>query len=133
MNKEFIPYKEALVLKELGFDEPCLGYYNTDPYLKKPPFNLNKPFKHEWCLAAPLYQQAFRWFREKYKMHCYILLRRSSDDKSYTFHICTLINHIVHEISEDVLNKSKVNQTHFEAELACLKKLIEITKEKSTT
>ena len=28
MNKEFIPYEQALVLKELGFDEPCFGYYN---------------------------------------------------------------------------------------------------------
>ena len=28
MNKEFIPYEQALELKELGFDEPCLGCYD---------------------------------------------------------------------------------------------------------
>ena len=27
MEKEFIPYEQALALKELGFDEPCFGYY----------------------------------------------------------------------------------------------------------
>ena len=27
MNKEFIPYEQALALKELGFDEPCFGQY----------------------------------------------------------------------------------------------------------
>jgi hypothetical protein len=27
MNKDFVPYEQALVLKELGFDEPCFGYY----------------------------------------------------------------------------------------------------------
>ena len=27
MNKEFIPYEEALKLKDLGFDKCCLGYY----------------------------------------------------------------------------------------------------------
>ena len=27
MDKEFFPYEEALALKELGFDEPCFGYY----------------------------------------------------------------------------------------------------------
>ena len=27
MEKEFIPYKQALALKELGFDEPCLFLY----------------------------------------------------------------------------------------------------------
>ena len=27
MEKEFIPYQEALLLKELGFDEPCFTHY----------------------------------------------------------------------------------------------------------
>lgn len=30
MTKEFIPYKQALELKELGFDEPCFTYYFED-------------------------------------------------------------------------------------------------------
>ena len=29
MEKEFVPYTEALELKELGFDEPCFAYYLT--------------------------------------------------------------------------------------------------------
>ena len=28
MNKEFVKYEQALALKELGFDEPCIGWYN---------------------------------------------------------------------------------------------------------
>jgi hypothetical protein len=67
MEKEFLPYEQALELKELGFDEQCLGYHNLDPYLPNPTFNLVRPFEHEWCLPAPLYQQAFRWFRETYE------------------------------------------------------------------
>jgi len=27
MKKEFLPYDRALKLKQLGFDEPCLGFY----------------------------------------------------------------------------------------------------------
>ena len=27
MNKEFVPYEQALDLKELGFDEPCILLY----------------------------------------------------------------------------------------------------------
>lgn len=69
MEKEFVRHEISLELKQLGFDEPCLGYYNTDPYLKTPVFNMVKPFDHEWCLPAPLYQQVFRWFREKYGVH----------------------------------------------------------------
>jgi hypothetical protein len=29
MNNEFISYEQALALKELGFEESCLGYYTT--------------------------------------------------------------------------------------------------------
>jgi hypothetical protein len=29
MNKEFVPYEQALALKELGFNEPCFGNYNN--------------------------------------------------------------------------------------------------------
>jgi hypothetical protein len=62
MEKEFVPYQQALELKELGFDEPCLMYYD---YL----CTLVESGVYE-C-KAPLYQQVFRWFREKYNAHIY--------------------------------------------------------------
>ena len=75
MKKEFIPYEEALALKELGFDEPCLAIYEHKSKKLLPRSNLipdwfnkiddNTGF--EWKMSAPLYQQAFRWFREKYE------------------------------------------------------------------
>ncbi len=120
MKNEFVPYAEALALKELGFNDSAFGYYNIDPQLKTPAFNLAKPFDHEWCLPAPLYQQAFRWFREK----------------EYDFNI-------VKELSNDLvtrvyvywcgylgigIDRSEEYETYEEAELACLVKLIEIVK-----
>jgi hypothetical protein len=30
MKNQFIPHELSLELKKLGFDEPCLGYYNCD-------------------------------------------------------------------------------------------------------
>ena len=63
MNKEFIPYEQALELKELGFDEGCLARYFEDG--KSIFYTQSKIFKD--CIPAPLYQQAFRWFRKKYK------------------------------------------------------------------
>ena len=30
MEKEFVSYEQALALKELGFDEPCFGYYEPN-------------------------------------------------------------------------------------------------------
>jgi hypothetical protein len=59
MGKEFVPYQQALELKELGFDEPCFGEFNKD----EKDGNI--------FTSAPLYQQVFRWFREKYNAHIY--------------------------------------------------------------
>ena len=105
MIKEFIPHEQALALKELGFDEPCLMYYD-----------------YSWTLVesgvyeckAPLYQQAFRWFREK----CSIFL---SVDVNYCYKI-----YVNDEFFEESINYN----SHEEAEVECLKKLIEIVKSK---
>ena len=113
MNKEFIPYEQALALKELGFDEPCFGYYSIDSLnLKTPTFNLEKPFEYEWCLPAPLYQQAFRWFREKHGLRHFI-------EYDYGYYIALIQPPLVYSHGD----------TYEEAELACLKKLIELSTE----
>ena len=82
MEKEFIPYDESLALKELGFDELCICIYNREKSLRVNVFNNpNDRFKsvrlsyNNGKIPAPLYQQAFRWFREKYKLQAEILWR----------------------------------------------------------
>lgn len=59
MEKEFIPYEQALALKELGFDEDCLGYYTKEGMILGSSFALCGKI----CNII-LYQQAFRWLRE---------------------------------------------------------------------
>jgi hypothetical protein len=122
MKKEFIPYEQALALKELGFDEPCIRYYWTDSMFSK---TYNEPFnysKKENTISAPLYQQAFRWFREKYVLHphiCYL-------DEFKVWH------YDIYKLAYGLWTKPerRQNNTYEEAELECLKKLIEIIKEK---
>jgi hypothetical protein len=121
MEKEFIPYKQALALKELGFDETCFGYWNIDPQLKNPTFNMVKPFEHDWCLPAPLYQQVFRWFREKYDLISYVHpLALLQDTKKWCYEITNF---------ESSWDEDSDLHTPEEAELACLIKLIEIVKD----
>jgi hypothetical protein len=124
MEKEFLDYTEALALKELGFDEPCLGYFDCERDFK---FIFNKQ-KFLSCEAAtPTYRTAFRWFREK---HGWI---------SNVWTICISTDGITSfEYAIDTLNDLGVSQyrenfpykTYEEAELECLKNLIEIVKEK---
>jgi len=125
MNKEFIPYEQALELKELGFDEECLGYYNIDPSLKHVPFNPMPPFEHEWCLPAPLYQQAFRWFREKYGLAYQFQYYHVT---KWTFQILEFTE--IKITPNTLVSETSKVLTYEEAELACLKKLIEIVKYK---
>jgi hypothetical protein len=114
MKKEFIPYELALKMKVLGFDEPCVAFYEESKRLSIG-FNwLNGDGKNsnlQEC-TAPLYQQAFRWFRKEYDLN-YVIVKAES--WFYTINGC---------------NTQEGFNTYEEAELACLKKLIEIVKSK---
>lgn len=58
LEKEFIPYEQALALKELGFDEFCFAYYKD---IKGEKVLLDDSMNFDGECDAPLYQQAFRW------------------------------------------------------------------------
>lgn len=124
-QQEFIPYQQALELKELGFDELSLDAYykTTDGGVSLVRFpdeerQINYPFER---IPAPLYQQAFRWFREKYELIFHI----ECDYNSFLGYKDGYIPiYSLYPYSHDCY------KTYEEAELACLNKLIEIVKNK---
>ena len=134
--KDFIPYQEALELKELGFDEPCFAYFEYDKKLVYTGIvsqNKNSFWVgNEIIITAPTYSQAFRWFREKYKLHSSINLGVSDEqDRSgleYDEYIFVIEG--VNGRDYDNYNTPKFSKSPEEAELACLRKLIEIVKNK---
>jgi hypothetical protein len=111
MKNDFIPYEQALALKGLGFGEPCYGWFDTG-YLR---FGC---YESEYVtglgdLPAPLYQQAFRWFREKCGLNHFVELDVDCEPSYYNAYVqCSLVYH---------------GDNYEEAELACLKKLIELS------
>ena len=130
MDKEFVTYEQALNLKELGFDEPCFGYYNMVNHSGKFQFDTRIWENSDDYIEAPTFSQAFRWFREKYVLLGFIEPANGYEDKSlFAFYICDDEQNIV----DDSHSYSKDSSLHFktyeEAELACLIKLIEIIKE----
>jgi hypothetical protein len=122
MKKEFVPYKLALELKQLGFDEPCFAVY----YSKDKSFSWHHHIDHtndepvldsgEYNISAPLFQQAFRWFREKYELYSFVF----KFDEGFGYET----------YKEGVTQTNESFDTYEEAELACLQKLIEIVKTK---
>ena len=128
MNNEFIPYEQALELKELGFNEECLASYICHKEVR---FDIqeqsgirwhsvkNSEFEGGEHCAIPLYQQAFRWFREEHGHNGVV-----EGCKKHGFEWC-----IFPDMEHYIKPPNNFN-TYEEAELACLKKLIEVIKTK---
>ena len=128
MESLFCPYELALELKELGFDEISLFYYDTvyegNPLSHCPHLLLNSQlegFENE-PISAPLWQQAFRFFREKYGLH-YIICKNIQMD-GYGYREVTLIPYMEE-------NENTIFKTYEEAEVECLVKLIKIAKKQN--
>jgi hypothetical protein len=115
MEKEFVPYEPSLVLKELGFNEPCFGYYpNNEFQFFADVRSCNTNSEFGFYPTAPTYSQTFRWFREKYGY--YYPIHRTTNNT----------NQVLYSIGPYAGDYF----TYEEAELACLIKLIEIVKNK---
>ena len=138
MKNEFLPYDRALKLKQLGFDEPCFGYHYT---LNGKDWKFADNHKyHEiddqlviganFTLLAPLFQQAFRWFRENYSLYSLIGIHPNTKEwySSYQNLNWSGKETIDFIKTEDRRIRFK---TYEEAELACLDKLIEIVESKN--
>ena len=135
VDKEFVPYEEALALKELGFDEPCFAFFQVEYTELLPTMvdddeeyrltgyrtcsNLEMPKNYT---LAPTFSQALRWFRERKLLG---LVCPIDDWNSWSYSVQ----------GEDCMSPffqmvyCEEYKTYGEAELACLKKLIEIVKE----
>ncbi len=106
MEKEFVSYEQAVALIELGFDKRCLANYLFNEELEI------SFFRHGLDTPAPLKQQVFRWFRDKYDAH---------------MHPSRLMRNIYVVRYGDW--DSEAFKTYEEAEDACIDKLIELAKQ----
>lgn len=99
MKEQFVTYEITIKLKEKGFDEPCFGLYNIyetygqygiinigDLHLT----NVNRGFKGNNAIIAPLWQQVIDWFREKHQIEIVLSGITVYDIRQY--HICLYYN-----------------------------------------
>lgn len=114
----FVTYKIALELQKLGFDENVLRYYDDET--------------KEFCdvmkiIKAPLYQQAFRFFREKYNIRGFIT-QKVAGDFGFEIYVPNKENPVGKPFNR-IGEFTKHFKTYEEAQIACVRKLIEIAKE----
>lgn len=126
IEKDFVPHQQALELKEIGFNEPCVAFSYTKSefgfianklYLSDSFEDLNRNFDDvQYYYSRPTYSQAFRFFREKYPDLDFGISKIYNGTNDYHYHI---------DLFWEFFQGS-----YEEAELECLVKLIEIVKNK---
>ena len=119
MSNEFVPYELAVKLKELGFDEPCLTCYDKLEMIashSKNVFDYKNYNTSGYMVSRPTFSQAFRWFRDKY------MLVGVPTHQSYD---------IWNTITGECFIEIYPLNSYEEAELLCLKKLIEIVEQQN--
>ena len=139
MQKEFISYQQSLSLKELGFNEECFGEWQNLKTGKNLAIHQEEDsYVYDVSMLganvnAPLYQQAFRWFREKPNLQSSIEATKDQHRFELGF------NYFIWNTKtgdswltepNDRPAGDYVFDTYEEAENACLNKLIEIVKRK---
>jgi hypothetical protein len=139
MEEEFVPYEEALALRDLGFNELCSHEYNlcddeiilqyyedgitnidleiltddiNDENMENEDIKLIDP-----SFTAPLYQQAFKWFDKNTHLRGFIT--KSIEGNNFGWEIVDL------EVKRKIASE-EYYYSRQEAELECLKQLIEL-------
>ena len=140
IEKTFVPKNIAIELRDLGFDEFCLFYYEhnkpaprfglesrdikSKSHFRIMTINAHKILKlksNKFDIAAPSYEQIFAWFRKKGLFHSIILVKDFFEDEiSFS---CEIRN-----ANTDIGTMFSSN-TYEEAKIELLKRLIKIYKD----
>jgi hypothetical protein len=116
-NTEFIPYQEAISLKNLGFNDPCDAVYDPQGQLKN---DENTPILEENGVFAPTFQQSFLFFKEKYRIFSEISIQSNG--------ICGFFISKTVDKGQKSYPINRESEAHTDTELSCLRSLIEMAK-----
>lgn len=140
---DFLPSAESFILKEMGFDEPCIAYYIFDIEGQTvPTFKTNQPSPHggfkmfvrhnsiskadniNKC-SAPTISQVFNWFNKNYNLFAFT--QSYYNEQFYAEIKQTAFPHKYSTSKLKIINEFK---TQLDAEIACVRKMIEVVKDK---
>ena len=119
IEDNFISYQLALDMKAIEFDKPCFAFYYEGALIND--IVSKQDYTSPLNCLTPLYQQVFKFFREKYNLDKIIYPTLGSKGNYY-------INIFQNYNSENSLYWNCSYNTYEEAEIACIVKLINIVK-----
>jgi hypothetical protein len=136
MKEQFLDYRQAFHLKELGFDEPCFGYYESDETLqiiKHPSNQDNRNSLFLDCnktnnvkISAPTKWQCLKWFREKHGLNYFIDCVGPKDGYQ------AFVDGYIYSsfLGEKCKDDYPICFTYENAEIACIERMFELVRKK---
>lgn len=124
MKEQFVPYELAVKLKELRFDENLFYKYYYKGDIKSRIYDAQEIEYFDNKIIAPLWQQAFDWFRENHSLYSIII---PTINMYWTFKTTTVVEGMVEVPPYNHVDANDYS-TYEEARQACLEKLIELCK-----
>lgn len=122
MTNHFASFEIAVTLKDLGFDEPCIAYYDLDGNFlilgQNDRYKWHTTFSTIFIIEAPIYPQIINWFREKHNLQTFLPFYQPQNRAYYNW---TQFPEIIWEVEYE---------TYEEAVLAHIKTMIEIVSKK---
>ena len=126
LKEQFVPFTESYALKQLGFDEECFGAwgYNTEiPSLGYYSDQLMCDYDNKHL--APLWQQAFDFFFEKFKLSSF---RRQANSLAPSNKMLYWWTIKILETEKEIKGYSNHSESLELSKLDCLRKLIDLAK-----
>jgi hypothetical protein len=119
-HSNFVSYKESLALKNKDFKDKCDAHFDRDKDLLLGKSMYNRLMDSDDRVDSPTWTQVFSWFTKTYKLASHVDLYSINHlGENYYFKIRNFADIIDDEITTYGF------KTPEDAQLACLKKLIE--------
>lgn len=85
-KEDYVSLEVAKLLKEKGFDEPCLSQYTKSGTIWgcQEPENFNES---EGCFSRPTLYEAQKWLREKYQCYVQIITEFYINGTNFLFQV----------------------------------------------
>lgn len=133
LQNQYLPHNIAYELKNIGFNEPCMGFYDYPKNIIKVSLkyhgNLHDGYENEMksiTVTSPLYQQVFDWFEKTHKLFANINIK-TYKTTSYNYSIIRLDDE-----SSDSTNyvNDESYSSKIDAKKACIQTMIDIVQER---
>jgi len=129
----FVNYEQALKLKSIEFDEPCMFVHDTWGNIINWTEDGEGEHKNSHVNAsiyysAPLKSQVFKWFRDEHKLWVSFAYDEDESEELY-WYVDKILKYGIGRLFFHDLIEYK---TYEEAESSCIDKLIELIKEKKS-